>query len=182
MFPLHLPSTSRRIGLMGSKNICCPEGMVCHSTSFSPSGIFCCADGSQCLANEDQPARCDGPASPCDKNLGGGCCAPGTQCAAAGCLKMYRAAPGFASTVLGGNQSPPPPPSTSVRATTKTTRSGTSTVTGGITVMTPKIGEMAQSAGVRGVGCGFGFSSWPSLEMVALGFAVVFSYVMVLRG
>ncbi|KAI8964764.1 hypothetical protein F5Y11DRAFT_363402 [Daldinia sp. FL1419] len=154
-------------------NICCPVGMICYASEFSPSGVYCCAGESPCLASEAQPPRCDGRMSPCNKSIGGGCCAPNTECAAAGCLKVYRAEPGLATNVLSG------PPTTITRTTTVL---GVGTGVGGVTVTTAKIAETGQSDGVRGVTRAFGFTGFPSLEVFALGFAVGFSYVMVLRG
>ncbi|XXG97220.1 hypothetical protein Hte_003515 [Hypoxylon texense] len=152
-------------------NICCPVGIICHATAFSPSGIYCCAPESACLATEAKPALCGGRARPCDKSLGGGCCAPGTECAAAGCLKAYRAAPGFASSLLSGTQKPP--------TSTRTETAEPTATLEGVTVMTPKIGETAQSSdGFRG----FGFSSCPALELLVLGCTLLVSYAMVLRG
>ncbi|KAI2632091.1 hypothetical protein GGR54DRAFT_634860 [Hypoxylon sp. NC1633] len=158
----------------GQPNICCPVGMICHSSEFSPSGIYCCANETQCLATEAQPPRCDSKASSCGKHLGGGCCAPGAECSSDGCLKVYRAAPGFATSVL----SDVPTPSTT-RTSTVTTVKGTAT--DGVTVTTPKIGETAQSRGVKGISPGFGFSSSPPLETFLFGFAIAFAYAMVLR-
>ncbi|KAI4870633.1 hypothetical protein F4820DRAFT_468148 [Hypoxylon rubiginosum] len=152
-------------------NICCPVGMICHATSFSPSGIYCCTPESSCAATAAKPPRCGGRARACDKSLGGGCCAPGTECAAAGCLKTYRAAPGFASSLLSGTQKPPTQTHSDVTVPTATLQ--------GVTVMTPKIGETAQSSdGVRG----FGFSSCPKMEMLVLGCGLAVSYAMVLGG
>ncbi|KAI1376036.1 hypothetical protein F4677DRAFT_459950 [Hypoxylon crocopeplum] len=158
-------------------NICCIAGTVCHSSKFSPSGVYCCAVGSPCIADEDRPPRCDGRASSCDKHLGGGCCAPGSECSAAGCLKVYRAAPGFATS---GTQSPP----TTVQTNTRAMSAGESgpAETGGVIVMAPKMGETAQSNGLKGIRPGFGFSSCPALEVVVSCLALVVSLAMVLRG
>lgn len=155
-------------------NICCPAGMICHTTNFTLSGVYCCAKDSACLATSDKPPRCDEHAQTCNKSLGGGCCAPGTECTVGGCLKTYRAEPGFAPSLLSGTQKPP------TRTYTETT---TKTETEGVTVTAPRIGETAQSSdGVRGVETGFGFSSYPKLELLALGCALAVSYAMVLRG
>ncbi|KAI1780967.1 hypothetical protein F4818DRAFT_451231 [Hypoxylon cercidicola] len=161
-------------------NICCPAGMVCHGTSFSPSGVYCCAPGSACAATESDPPRCSGAARPCGARLGGGCCVPGTQCAAAGCLKTYRAAPGFAPSLLSGTQKPTP---------TRTSAGAAGSATqGAVTVTTPKIGETAAQTsggggggGVGGKG-GFGFTSYPALELLLLGCALAVSCVMALGG
>ncbi|KAI1769677.1 hypothetical protein GGR53DRAFT_524793 [Hypoxylon sp. FL1150] len=154
-------------------NICCPVDMICHSTNLTLSGIYCCAKDSPCLATSEKPPRCDDHAHACNKSVGGGCCAVGTECAAGGCLETYRAAPGFAPSLLSGTQKPPP---------TRTYTQSTETQEG-VTVTTPRIGETAQSSdGVRGVEPRFGFSSCPKLELVALGTALVVTYAMVLRG
>ncbi|KAI0131063.1 hypothetical protein F4814DRAFT_437681 [Daldinia grandis] len=110
--------------------------MVCYSSIFSPSGVYCCAGESQCLASEVQPPRCDGRMSPCDKTIGGGCCAPNTECTKDGCLKVYRAEPGLATNVLSG------PPTTITRTTTVL---GVGTGAGGVTVTTVKIAETGRS-------------------------------------
>ncbi|KAK6955104.1 hypothetical protein Daesc_002734 [Daldinia eschscholtzii] len=123
-------------------NICCPVGMVCYASAFSPSGVYCCAPSEpQCLASEAHPPRCDGRMSPCAEDMGGGCCAPNTECASAGCLKVYRAEPGLATKVLSG------PPTTITKTTTVL---GFGTGAGGVTVTQVKIAETGQSAGVRG--------------------------------
>ncbi|OTB03416.1 hypothetical protein M426DRAFT_12566 [Hypoxylon sp. CI-4A] len=157
-------------------NICCPEGIVCHASSFSPSGVFCCETGSPCLATKDKPPRCAGHSSACDKDLGGGCCAAGTECTEHGCLKVYLAAPGLESSIITDNQSPPP-------TSTRTTTLGRPSPTGmdGVTITTAKIGETVLSQGLKGVKSSFGFSSCFSLEVLALGVALAFSYAMVFR-
>lgn len=160
--------------------------MICHSSTFSPSGIYCCPSNSPCLETKNQPPTCESSASACGEHLGGGCCPHGTQCAADGCLKVYRAAPGFeASSVLSGTQSPPSPVATRTTTTTTTTKSGqgpTASPTDGVTVTTPKIGETALSAAPEGPRPKFGFSSCASLEVCALSCAAVFAYFMVWRG
>ncbi|KAI0385263.1 hypothetical protein F5Y04DRAFT_291928 [Hypomontagnella monticulosa] len=172
----------------GQPNICCPVGIVCHASSFSPSGVYCCTDGPDCVATEAKPPRCDDHTVPCDKSLGGGCCARGTECAATGCLKVYRAEPGFETWPPSGTEKPHS--ATTAAANThsgalpssKTTWVGEAAATEGAMVVTTKIGETAQSLGLKGVGPGFGFSSCLSLEVLALGFGVVFSLGMVLLG
>ncbi|KAL7624058.1 hypothetical protein AAE478_005615 [Parahypoxylon ruwenzoriense] len=165
----------------GQPNICCPAGMVCHSSKFSASGVFCCADGSQCLDTEAQPPHCDHGNGACGKHLGGGCCAPGTQCARDGCLKVYRAAPGFASSILSGTEMPPSS-TTSHPSGTRTAAEQTPTATDGVTVLTTKIGETARSQGLKGIRPGFGFSGCPALELLVFGFALAFAYGMALGG
>lgn len=157
--------------LTNSKNICCPVGMVCHSSKFSPSGVYCCVDGPNCVATEAKPPRCDDHSTPCDKSLGGGCCARGTECSSTGCLKVYRAEPGFQR----------PPTTTSSQPSSKTTWAGEASTEGAM-VVTTKIGETAQSQGLRGINPGFGYSSYLSLEVLALGFGLVFSLAMVIMG
>ncbi|KAI0832981.1 hypothetical protein F5Y06DRAFT_307415 [Hypoxylon sp. FL0890] len=161
-------------------NICCPMGMICHSSPFSPSDICCCAKDSPCLATADQPPRCGDKTIACDKSLGGGCCPPETECSVDGCLKVYRAAPGFEWDVLGGTECPSEIPTvTVVAATTKTAEAEKD----GVTVTTVKIGEVVSGGqGLKRITTDFGFSSWPSFELVVLGFALVFSYAMALRG
>ncbi|KAI1102324.1 hypothetical protein F4804DRAFT_334422 [Jackrogersella minutella] len=163
----------------GQPNICCPAGMTCFSSAFSPSGVYCCAAGSACLVTADQPPACDNRTSTCGRLLGGGCCTHGTQCSADGCLEVYLAAPGFASSVLSGTQTPTP---TSAATTTAGGVHGTHTQ--GVTVTTTKVAEIALSQGLKGVQSGFGFSSCPSLEVLVLGFAfaLLLSYAMLLRG
>ncbi|KAI0181526.1 hypothetical protein GGR52DRAFT_583955 [Hypoxylon sp. FL1284] len=149
-------------------NICCPAGMSCHATQYSASGVYCCARDSSassspslCVATEARPARCGGHARACGKSLGGGCCEPGSRCAASGCLRVYRAAPGFATgPLLTGTQTPPPLPSAA------------ETETGGVTVTAPKTAETALQSGAAE--CRFGFSSGAAmLEVLALVYAVV---------
>ncbi|OTB14692.1 hypothetical protein K445DRAFT_23221 [Daldinia sp. EC12] len=113
--------------------------MVCYSSAFSPSGVYCCASSEpQCVASEAHPPRCDGRMSPCAEDIGGGCCAPNTECASAGCLKVYRAEPGLATKVLSG------PPTTITKTTTVL---GFGTGVDGVTVTQVKIAETGQSAG-----------------------------------
>ncbi|KAI1471338.1 uncharacterized protein F4812DRAFT_174533 [Daldinia caldariorum] len=148
-------------------NLCCPVGMICYASAFSPSGVYCCASGSssssssddddddppqqqqqqqQCLATRSQPPRCDGRMKPCGADLGGGCCAPNTECAAAGCLKVYRAEPGLSATaVLSGP--PTAIPTTTVTRTTTVVGFGKG-ADGGVTVTQAKIAETGRSAGV----------------------------------
>ncbi|KAI1136732.1 hypothetical protein F5Y05DRAFT_102658 [Hypoxylon sp. FL0543] len=142
--------------------------MICHSSPFSPSSVYCCSKDSSCLATADKPPRCGDKASACDKSLGGGCCPPETECSADGCLKVYRAAPGFEASMLSGAQAPPEMSTPTLgAATTKTA----GTEKDGVTVTTVKLAETAISGcqGLKGVRIGFSFSSYPSLELLALG-------------
>ncbi|OTA90808.1 hypothetical protein M434DRAFT_389658 [Hypoxylon sp. CO27-5] len=122
-------------------NICCPTGTICHSSPFSSSGIFCCSYDDSCLVTAEQPPRCADKSRACGKSLGGGCCPPETECAADGCLKVYRAAPGFASTVLSGTEIPHEVPTLSVVMPSATKTAGAEK--DGVTVTTVKIGETA---------------------------------------
>ncbi|KAI1388923.1 uncharacterized protein F4822DRAFT_404390 [Hypoxylon trugodes] len=163
----------------GQPNMCCPTNMTCHSTSFSPSGVYCCVvttTEDECLATADRRPRCDPRASACGNDFGGGCCPPGTQCAHDGCLKVYRAAPGFATSVLSGSQVPPTLLGTSTATTTSSGSGsvGTSTPTkttlgleDGATVLTVKTAETALSGGAKGLRPDFGFSSCVPLELAA---------------
>ncbi|KAI1456176.1 hypothetical protein F4805DRAFT_433419 [Annulohypoxylon moriforme] len=156
----------------GHPNICCPPGLTCQKSSFSPSGVFCCWPSSKCVASPELPPLCDKHMSACNRSIGGGCCLHNTECAADGCLKVYLAAPGFSTAAT--------------TFTTTTSVSGTKTTSGadgGVTITTVKMAELAQSdAAVPGLRPGFGYSSYPLLELGALGYAVGFAYVMALRG
>ncbi|KAI0013201.1 hypothetical protein F4779DRAFT_641712 [Xylariaceae sp. FL0662B] len=160
-------------------NICCAVGTVCHPTDYSPSGIYCCQDGTRCHPTESRPPRCDAHSAACNRSLGGGCCAPGSECSPAGCLKIYRAAPGLMSS---SSSSTTRGPSTTESSAAKPTASATSSETAGITVTTPKLGETAQSGGaLRGIRPGFGFSSCLFVEEVALALALAIPWAMVFR-
>ncbi|KAH9907881.1 hypothetical protein F4778DRAFT_797981 [Xylariomycetidae sp. FL2044] len=178
-------------------NICCPVGLACQATHFSPSGVFCCPDGSSstgCRATRDTPPRCPDLTRPCGRELGGGCCAAGTKCAEEGCIAVYRA-----DTDSNNNSEPGPGPGPGPFTPTPTTTTTTTTTGGGqrtrtqdvFTRTTTKIGETAQSRGVRlsmmmmttttTTTRGPGFTSWPALEALVLVGAVVGAWIMVLR-
>ncbi|KAI0885353.1 uncharacterized protein GGS22DRAFT_188642 [Annulohypoxylon maeteangense] len=159
----------------GHPNICCPPDMICQRSSFSPSGVFCCWPSSKCVASPELPPRCGRHTSACNRSIGGGCCLHNTECAVDGCLKVYRAAPGFSLTTTTA---------TATTLTTATTTSGGASTSkaDGVTITTAKMAETAQSDhAVPGVRPGFGFSSFPLLEVVALGGAVVGALVMAVR-
>ncbi|KAI1205101.1 uncharacterized protein F4807DRAFT_465068 [Annulohypoxylon truncatum] len=159
----------------GRPNMCCPLGMTCKRSNFSPSGVFCCSSSSNCRADPDLPPRCDKHTSACNKSMGAGCCLHNTECDKDGCLKVYRAAPGFstAATTLTTTSS------TASVAGTKTTSSDA----GGVTITTAKMAETALTDdGTKGIKPGFGYSSCPLLEVCALGGAIAVAYAMALGG
>ncbi|KAI1093376.1 hypothetical protein F5B19DRAFT_491455 [Rostrohypoxylon terebratum] len=140
----------------GHPNICCPVGMTCKKSSFSPSGVFCCWPSSKCVASPELPPLCSSHTTACNRTIGGGCCLHNMDCAKAGCIKTYLAAPGFKTTKA-----------TTLMTTAAPAPSGTTTQ-GGVVVTTVKMAELAQSdAAVAGVKPGFGYTSCPELEVCA---------------
>ncbi|KAK7751018.1 hypothetical protein SLS62_007003 [Diatrype stigma] len=101
--------------------ICCPVGLACFETEFSPSGIVCCGVDDPCDVTEDSPATCVEYTVPCKRSQGGGCCPQGTDCSPEGCVDVYLAAPGLQSTLPG---------TTAITTATTTTAARTVPTTG----------------------------------------------------
>ncbi|KAI1344023.1 hypothetical protein F5Y15DRAFT_411875 [Xylariaceae sp. FL0016] len=148
-------------------SICCPVGMSCHKTEFTPSGVYCCPtiSASSCNASASLPPLCDPSLSACEASTGGGCCPPGSRCDLKGCIRTYRAAPGFGTEKSGQDTTAASDPGTGTEARYSNSDSA-------ITVTDTKAAEIPQAT-VRSQ------ASKTRLEMVLVGYPQVEKFYFV---
>ncbi|KAI3327782.1 hypothetical protein HD806DRAFT_531120 [Xylariaceae sp. AK1471] len=152
----------------GKPNICCPTGMTCNPSAYSPSGIYCCGDGISCLDTRDTLPECADNTFQCDGFLGGDCCQLGSACSLEGCLIVLQAGSDSLSSLSEKDDVLSTPDTAVGIPATRSTEASTA--------MTAEIGEIAHSVGPSGIRSGFGFSSSPVLEELALVIAVAIAW------
>ncbi|KAI0536295.1 hypothetical protein GGR58DRAFT_475869 [Xylaria digitata] len=146
----------------GITNIHCPIGMTCYSGAYSPSSIYHCKDGSNCLDANDIPPECTDNTFYHDPRQ------IGSACSLDECLISLQTKRDSVSTLPENDYIPPTAHTVTATSSTKS-------------FVTTKIGETAQSTGPKGIRQGFGFSSMPTLEELTLGAAVAIAWIAAWR-